>query len=332
MLAPGYAEANAGNAADLDTNNYYGYRGVVRGFKTAELEIGTALKTMGQLDSIDLTFYQPNGEKFVITVPADSALLGADGAATTLNFHDAWNSDAAGDTVVNTIDGFEAVGLVRTPSGDAGYDATTTVPTVAGKSEAYTAANYTGPIYQNTTAYTIDDCYLYQVDFHYDSLEPSWRPGLQNSAGAEDWVVQDANGNTTANSSPAASAASWNADAKVPASSANNGYADPADAAGELTVTATGKADWYNSVGNTATYSNSWSAAGLFVNGTDKTLTPCVNNYRTYYSTSSNGTRNYNWYYPHNQTLHARLFLKQKGAFDTRGARTADWQDRKSVV
>ena len=331
MLAPGYAKANAGNAADLDTNNYYGYRGVVRGFKTAELEIGTALKTMGQLDSIDLTFYQPNGEKFIITVPADSALLGADGAATTLNFHDAWNSDAAGDTVVNAIDGFEAVGLVRTPSGDAGYDATTTVPTVAGKSEAYTAANYTGPIHQNTTAYTIDDCYLYQVDFHYDSLEPSWRPGLQNSAGAEDWVVQDANGNTTANSSPAASAASWNADAKVPASSANNGYADPTDAAGELTVTATGKADWYNSVGNTATYNNSWSAAGLFVNGTDKTLTPCVNGYRTYYSTSSNGTRNYNWYYPHNQTLHARLFLKQKGSFDTRGARTADWQDNSAV-
>ena len=47
MLEPGYAEANNGNTADLDTNNFYGYRGVVRGFKTKTLEVGTALKTMG---------------------------------------------------------------------------------------------------------------------------------------------------------------------------------------------------------------------------------------------------------------------------------------------
>ena len=78
----------------------------------------------------------------------------------------------------------------------------------------------------NSTAYTIDDCYLYQVDFQYASLEPSWRPGTQNSAAVEDWIVPG-----TANTEPGRSGASWNSDAKVPATSANNGYADATDAA-----------------------------------------------------------------------------------------------------
>ena len=88
-----------------------------------------------------------------------------------------------------------------------------------------------------------------------------------------------------------------------------------------LTVKATGKADWYNSVGNTAAISNSWNGTLELVNGTDKTLTPCTNAY------ASGNT----YYYPHNQTLHARLFLKQTGDFDSRGTRTADWQDNSAL-
>ena len=230
MLAAGYAEANSGNSADLDTNNFYAYRGVVRGFKTAELNIGTALKTMGSLTSVDMTFYQPNGEKFIIKVPADSPLLQNAGAATTLNFHNIW-----GGKVLNTIpsDANQTVTftkLVNTQD-NYGYNKTLTVPTIAGTSNSYAASNYTGPLTQNTTAYTIDDCYLYQVDFQYASLEPSWRPGLQNSSAVEDWIVPG-----TANTEPGRSGASWRGDAKVPATSANNGYADPTDAAGELTV------------------------------------------------------------------------------------------------
>ena len=55
-----------------------------------------------------------------------------------------------------------------------------------------------------------------------------------------------------------------------------------------------------------------------------------MNGYRTF-SYWSSSTAVYNWYYPHNQTLHARLFLKQKGKLDTRGTRTADWQDNSAI-
>ena len=247
-------------------------------------------------------------------MPADSPLLQNAGTATTLNFHNIW-----GGKVLNTIpsDANQTVTftkLVNTQD-NYGYNKTLTVPTIAGTNNSYTASNYTGPLTQNTTAYTIDDCYLYQVDFNYDSLEPSWRPGIQNSNAVEDGAT---------------GGASWSSGAKVPATTGNNAYSDPTDAMGELTVTATGKADWYNSVGNSSAVDTAAHVASDLLNSTSKKLTPCVNLYYTYSHTSSN-TAYYRWNYPHNQALHARLFLKQKGVYDTRGPLPSEWQDNTKI-
>ena len=77
---------------------------------------------MGALSSVNFTFYQPNGEKRIIKVPADSSIWGAAGAKTTLNFHDLWN--AAGDVTLNKIPSGSGapqtvsfVGLVKTQNG-----------------------------------------------------------------------------------------------------------------------------------------------------------------------------------------------------------------------
>ncbi len=277
MLTGAYAED------DLDTNGYFVNRGVVRGFKTKQLDISGALKTMGYLDSIDLIFLQPDGRKVTLTLPRTSNVLvpDADGRYV-LNFDALWGEKADGTDKLLVSD----VQDLGANASDASDD------NVRVKFGAAPVSNY------NTLKYTINDCYLQRVDFNYKSLEPSWRAADRLGTSA-------ANNGVTDN---------------------DNVASDAADAASLLKVTATGNSDWYDSTGNTATHGDShwnlpsWNYGGRLVNSTDSTRTPCSDAYSIARSNSSSNW--YDYYYPHDNTLHARLALKQVGRYDTRGGRT----------
>ncbi|MEE0705969.1 MAG: hypothetical protein UCH28_06245, partial [Adlercreutzia sp.] len=216
MKAKEMLTTDAYSEGDLDTAPFYKNYGVVRGFKTAQLNFGTALMRMGSFTGAKLTFLQPNGQKFVLSLtPMDFAAYKNADNTYTINLHDAF---VAGGKTVRSL-------------------------TTAGQIKMDTTGN-AAITTDSTLNYTIDDCYLYQVDLNYSNLEPTWR--------------------------------------------ANMGAADATDADSRLTMKATGKADWYNSVGN--------------VDGS------CSNTY-----TSNNST-----YYPHNDLLHTRIWLTQAGPHDTR--------------
>ena len=110
--------------------------------------LSSATTAMGQFQYADLTFLQPNGVRFILRLSPDELAKYRNAAnGYTIDFAAVWGTTLVRDLVAS--------------------------PDLAGS--RYAAAditNYNVPKQQ----YTIDDCYLYQIDLQYGSLEPSWRP------------------------------------------------------------------------------------------------------------------------------------------------------------
>ena len=152
MLTGSYADD------DLDSNGFYTNRGVVRGFKTARLDFGTALATMGTLSSLDLVFLQPNGKRFTKTLKPGDLAFESNGSLV-LDFKALWDGQKVNDPAFGAVFANDSV-----------------------------TTNYT------QTPYELLDCYLYEVRINYDTLEPSWRPSIHNVSTPNGYT--DANADT----------------------------------------------------------------------------------------------------------------------------------------
>ena len=177
MLATGYAEANNDNSSDLDSNGYFTNRGVVRGFKTddAWTVAPARLRTMGYLSDggPDLPA-SPTARSASSRCRLTPAVGSANGAMTTLNCHDRWNATC--NVTLNNVPSCN--GAPQTASydqlGEHAHQLRLQRRDRGVRHRRHhvrrdtTCELHWYPPTTTRLKYTIDDCYLYQVDFNYD--------------------------------------------------------------------------------------------------------------------------------------------------------------------